>query len=95
MQEVNFEKIQEMVQKDAKGRFHLKSETENGNEAWWIRANQGHSMKVNTMLFGMRAWDSKYATGSQARIASCTLSIRHSNGDRGTWNHTRSLGVNS
>ena len=50
MREVDFGKIQEMVKNDAKGRFHLKSEAEDGNEVWWIRANQGHSMKVGDAL---------------------------------------------
>lgn len=50
MHEVDLEKIQDMVKKDAKGRFHLKSETADGNEVWWIRANQGHSMKVRIIL---------------------------------------------
>lgn len=49
MHEADFERIQEMVKKDAKSRFHLNSENEDGGEVWWIRANQGHSMQVRTM----------------------------------------------
>lgn len=40
--------LEEIVKNDSKSRFRLTSETDaaSGLEVWWIRANQGHSMKV-------------------------------------------------
>ncbi|KAJ8503061.1 hypothetical protein ONZ45_g11188 [Pleurotus djamor] len=45
LKELSLELIREIVDNDAKSRYHLMSETEDGREVWWIRANQGHSMK--------------------------------------------------
>lgn len=48
MHELNLEMLHEIVKNDSKSRFNLVLEGEpgSGNEAWWVRANQGHSMKV-------------------------------------------------
>ena len=47
------------MQDDKKGRFNLIQESETdeaGNPAavWWIRANQGHSIKVSMLLRGYK-----------------------------------------
>jgi 2'-phosphotransferase len=50
LKDMTLESLQDMVQKDAKTRFSLIQEPdlkEGSTElVWWIRANQGHSMKV-------------------------------------------------
>ncbi|KAI0630621.1 KptA family-domain-containing protein [Trametes polyzona] len=48
MRDLTFEALQEIVRSDAKGRYSLVQEVdaETGKEAWWIRANQGHSLKT-------------------------------------------------
>ncbi|KAI0825770.1 KptA family-domain-containing protein [Irpex lacteus] len=51
LQGLDFSGLQKVVQDDKKGRFHLISESssEEGSEptsVWWIRANQGHSIKT-------------------------------------------------
>ncbi|RPD64155.1 hypothetical protein L226DRAFT_552096 [Lentinus tigrinus ALCF2SS1-7] len=47
MRELNLEALQDIVKGDAKGRYSLVLEAnpDGGEESWWIRANQGHSMK--------------------------------------------------
>ncbi|KAI0794131.1 KptA family-domain-containing protein [Fomes fomentarius] len=47
LRELNFGGLQEIVKNDAKGRYNLVLEAgpNTGDEGWWIRANQGHSMK--------------------------------------------------
>ncbi|KAI0757079.1 KptA family-domain-containing protein [Daedaleopsis nitida] len=47
LRELSFEALQEIVKNDAKGRYGLvlEADPKSGDEAWWIRANQGHSMK--------------------------------------------------
>ncbi|KAH9857272.1 KptA family-domain-containing protein [Lenzites betulinus] len=47
MRELSLASLQEIVKSDAKGRYSLVLEADpnGGDEAWWIRANQGHSMK--------------------------------------------------
>ncbi|OBZ73607.1 putative tRNA 2'-phosphotransferase [Grifola frondosa] len=49
MREVDFATLQELVKKDNKNRFNLLFEPDKNSsstkEVWWIRANQGHSMK--------------------------------------------------
>ncbi|TFK88431.1 hypothetical protein K466DRAFT_488950 [Polyporus arcularius HHB13444] len=46
LRELNFDALQEIVKNDAKGRYSLVLEADpGGGESWWIRANQGHSMK--------------------------------------------------
>lgn len=54
MRDMDFAALQEMVANDNKSRFHLLSEIAEGHDGgdsplvvWWIRANQGHSMKVS------------------------------------------------
>ena len=55
LKDMTFENLQNMVQKDAKTRFSLIQEpdpkTGSPEPIWWIRANQGHSMKVDTVVF--------------------------------------------
>ncbi|GJE91295.1 RNA 2'-phosphotransferase [Phanerochaete sordida] len=50
VKDLTFEGLEDIVQKDAKGRFSLIQEPDpksNSDEpVWWIRANQGHSMKA-------------------------------------------------
>ncbi|KAI0832015.1 KptA family-domain-containing protein [Trametes gibbosa] len=48
MGELTLGSLQEIVKSDAKGRYSLLLETDpnGGDEVWWIRANQGHSMKA-------------------------------------------------
>ena len=50
MRELNMESLQEIVRNDSKSRYNLVLEADpaSGDEAWWIRANQGHSMKVSS-----------------------------------------------
>lgn len=48
--DVTFLQLQDMVNRDQKGRFHLMFEPQlpassHVPDVWWIRANQGHSMK--------------------------------------------------
>ncbi|KAG6334570.1 hypothetical protein ID866_4525 [Astraeus odoratus] len=48
--DVTFPQLQKIVNADQKGRFHLSFEPQpsgssNPNDLWWIRANQGHTMK--------------------------------------------------
>lgn len=43
--------LEKLVQNDAKNRYHLYLEKSSepeiiSEDVWWIRANQGHSMKV-------------------------------------------------
>ncbi|KAL6307216.1 KptA family-domain-containing protein [Sparassis latifolia] len=47
MKSLDFAMLQTMVEKDAKKRYNLVSEIDVSTETerWWIRANQGHSMK--------------------------------------------------
>ncbi len=54
MKGVDFAQIQSIVETNDKKRFHLVHEPISGESAdplvvtgWWIRANQGHSIKVN------------------------------------------------
>ncbi|KAF9511373.1 hypothetical protein BS47DRAFT_1346888 [Hydnum rufescens UP504] len=53
MKSVDFTMIQKIVADNAKQRFSLKFEPANGVEKedgiWWIRANQGHSIKVDSL----------------------------------------------
>jgi len=49
--DVTFLQLQDIVNKDQKGRFHLMFEPQlpassHVPDVWWIRANQGHSMKA-------------------------------------------------
>ena len=46
MRDLNFEALQQIVKDDAKGRYSLALE----EDVWWIRANQGHSMKVRNRI---------------------------------------------
>ncbi|KAL5536819.1 TPT1 [Sanghuangporus sanghuang] len=48
--DVNFQTLERIVQHDAKERYHLlfepgSSENSAPDDCWWIRANQGHTMK--------------------------------------------------
>ncbi|KAI0676105.1 KptA family-domain-containing protein [Trametes maxima] len=47
LRELSFDALQQIVKDDAKGRYSLSLEADpkTGGESWWIRANQGHSMK--------------------------------------------------
>ncbi|KAI0351381.1 hypothetical protein OH77DRAFT_1411348 [Trametes cingulata] len=47
LRELTFDALQEIVKNNAKGRYSLVLEADpsTGEEVWWIRANQGHSMK--------------------------------------------------
>ncbi|KAI9067962.1 hypothetical protein FKP32DRAFT_1698795 [Trametes sanguinea] len=47
LRELSFEALQEIVKNDAKSRYSLvlEADPKTGEEAWWIRANQGHSLK--------------------------------------------------
>lgn len=48
-QTLDFLKLERIVQEDAKMRYHLLLEpdqTGTSSDIWWIRANQGHTMKV-------------------------------------------------
>ncbi|KAG2144582.1 hypothetical protein DEU56DRAFT_732488 [Suillus clintonianus] len=50
--DVNFSQLQEIVSKDQKQRYHLLSEprsSDSPSDIWWIRANQGHSLKTVTL----------------------------------------------
>ncbi|KAI0766651.1 KptA family-domain-containing protein [Trametes elegans] len=51
LRELTFEGLQDIVKADAKQRYSLKLEANpaTGEEVWWIRANQGHSMKSVVM----------------------------------------------
>ncbi|KAF4593119.1 hypothetical protein EYR38_008829 [Pleurotus pulmonarius] len=42
LKELTLESLKDLVDKDAKSRYHLMSDDD---DVWWIRANQGHSMK--------------------------------------------------
>lgn len=45
-EDLNLAKLKELVATNAKQRYNLMSElTYDGEEEWWIRANQGHSLK--------------------------------------------------
>ena len=44
MRDLSFEALQQIVKDDAKGRYSLTLE----GDVWWIRANQGHSMKASS-----------------------------------------------
>lgn len=48
--DVTFQHLQDIVKRDQKSRYHLLFEPQTsesaGVDVWWIRANQGHSMKV-------------------------------------------------
>ncbi|KAF9244131.1 KptA family-domain-containing protein [Melanogaster broomeanus] len=47
--DATFAKLQDIVTRDQKSRYHLLMEPQTsesiGTDVWWIRANQGHSMK--------------------------------------------------
>jgi 2'-phosphotransferase len=47
---LDLEALKEIVENDSKNRFDLKFEEaapeESGVGSWWIKANQGHSIKV-------------------------------------------------
>jgi len=49
LQSVNWEQLQQIVASDSKNRYSLVSEadktSDSPTEVWWIRANQGHSIK--------------------------------------------------
>ncbi|KZT09829.1 uncharacterized protein LAESUDRAFT_721983 [Laetiporus sulphureus 93-53] len=49
MKDLNFEMLQEIVKNDNKNRYNLLSEPDRSSDSpegiWWIRANQGHSIK--------------------------------------------------
>ncbi|KAG0698236.1 KptA family-domain-containing protein [Suillus ampliporus] len=50
--DLNFSQLQEIVRQDQKQRFHLLSEPrtpDSPSDIWWIRANQGHSLKTVTL----------------------------------------------
>lgn len=53
MREVDFALLEQLVAKDNKNRYRLLSETNQAQDeaspqvVWWIRANQGHSLKVS------------------------------------------------
>ncbi|KAF9499556.1 hypothetical protein BDN71DRAFT_1441687 [Pleurotus eryngii] len=42
LKELTLEMLKDLVDKDAKSRYHLMSDDD---QVWWIRANQGHSIK--------------------------------------------------
>ncbi|EMD39185.1 hypothetical protein CERSUDRAFT_112859 [Gelatoporia subvermispora B] len=49
LQELTFDMLQGIVKNDSKGRYNLMSEPDSkdpAQEIWWIRANQGHSIKT-------------------------------------------------
>ncbi|PCH44454.1 hypothetical protein WOLCODRAFT_76684 [Wolfiporia cocos MD-104 SS10] len=50
MRDVNLEQLEKIVKSDAKTRYHLlfepDKESTSSEEIWWIRANQGHSIKT-------------------------------------------------
>ena len=54
--QVHLEGLQEIVKNDQKGRYSLilEADVKSGDEVWWIRANQGHSMKVSSQSVRMR-----------------------------------------
>ncbi|OSD04883.1 hypothetical protein PYCCODRAFT_1443678 [Trametes coccinea BRFM310] len=47
LRELSFEALQDIVRNDAKSRYSLvlEADPQTGEESWWIRANQGHSLK--------------------------------------------------
>jgi len=50
--DVNFSQLQEIVTRDQKQRYHLLLESrspDSPSDIWWIRANQGHSLKMVTL----------------------------------------------
>ena len=51
MRDLTLETLQQIVKDDAKGRYRLVLEADpsTGEEVWWIRANQGHSMKASPL----------------------------------------------
>ncbi|EJD07666.1 uncharacterized protein FOMMEDRAFT_116035 [Fomitiporia mediterranea MF3/22] len=54
--DVNFQTLERIVQHDAKERYHLLFETSESEssaveDCWWIRANQGHTMKNINLEF--------------------------------------------
>lgn len=54
-----FMHLQDIVKRDQKSRYHLLFEPQasgsTGVDVWWIRANQGHSMKVCHIRKSLRA----------------------------------------
>ncbi|KAL0066115.1 tRNA 2'-phosphotransferase [Marasmius tenuissimus] len=51
-QDVDLASVQAIVQADAKQRYSLISEKdESGSDEWWIKANQGHSIKASIRRF--------------------------------------------
>ncbi len=50
--QLDFATLQRLVENDAKNRYMLRNApdevTPTAGDIWWIRANQGHSMKVKT-----------------------------------------------
>lgn len=50
MREMNFDMLEQIVKADNKSRYNLIHEPDKAvgspSQIWWIRANQGHSMKV-------------------------------------------------
>jgi 2'-phosphotransferase len=49
--DINFSQLQDIVRLDQKQRFHLLLEprsSDSPSDIWWIRANQGHSLKVHS-----------------------------------------------
>ncbi|KAL7280321.1 hypothetical protein ACG7TL_005238 [Trametes sanguinea] len=68
LRELSFEALQDIVKNDAKSRYSLvlEADPQTGEESWWIRANQGHSLKashdhrVSTAFHGTtrKAWES-------------------------------------
>ena len=57
--DVAFTQLQDIVKRDQKSRYHLLFEPQTsesaGTDVWWIRANQGHSMKVCPICNYLRA----------------------------------------
>ena len=63
---VDLDRIKKMVEADAKQRYSLISQadpsTTSMEEIWWIRANQGHSMKVDVVELPHRFHDNLIKT---------------------------------
>ncbi|KAH8110993.1 KptA family-domain-containing protein [Phellopilus nigrolimitatus] len=51
LRSVDFPTLERLVQTDSKERYHLLFESQETGDPWWIRANQGHSIKDVDLQF--------------------------------------------
>ena len=87
MRDLTFETLQQIVKDDAKGRYNvvLEADPGAGEGVWWIRANQGHSMKASPLCICClnKSLTSGLVRGTE--LGAHHIPGFHTNGYRSAW----------